>query len=290
VPTLPRVPEVLTHGPFTVADALCAGLTRRQLQGKTWRRVARGVYVWARLADDLECRLEALRRRLPPRVVFSHRTAGWLYGLELELFDPPEATAPIGCGVSNRAAVRLRRSRLSASDVALCRGLPTTSPMRTAFDLARHLPLVEAVAAVDATLRHQLVDLDGLARYVSEHVRAQGSGQARRVVELADPRAESPMESRLRVVLVLAGLPRPCAQVDATDERGRFIGRLDLYYPEHRLGIEYDGETHRDRLVADNRRQNRLLAAGYRLLRYTAADIYKRPGAVVAEVRAALDV
>jgi hypothetical protein len=286
----PFVPAELTHGPSTVADALRVGLTRRQLQSRCWKRLARGRYVWVGLGDDLECRLEALRRGLPPEAVFSHRTAGWLHGLDLEPGEPPEATVPFGCGVSNRAAVLLRRSALSPADVCQCRGLPATSPLRTAFDLARHLPLIEAVMAADAALRHMPVDLDSLSQYIAAHPRAQGSAQARRVVELAEPREESPMESRLRALLVLAGLPRPDAQVEVADGHGHFIGRLDLYYPAQRLGLEYDGDTHRERLVADNRRQNRLLSAGYRLLRFTAADVYKRPAAVVAEVRAALQV
>ena len=52
--------------------------------------------------------------------------------------------------------------------------------------------------------------------------------------------------------------------------------------------IEYDGGTHRDSLVADNRRQNRLVNAGYRLLRFTAADVLSAPESVVSLVRGAL--
>jgi hypothetical protein len=154
--------------------------------------------------------------------------------------------------------------------------------------MARHLPLGEAVVAVDMALHSALVELDDLHRYVAARSSAKGAGQARRVAELAEPRAESPMESRLRVLLVLAGLPRPAVQTELMDERGRFLGRPDLYYASHRLGIEYDGGTHRESLVADNRRQNRLLASGYRLLRFTAADVYNRPDSVVAQVRSAL--
>ena len=95
------------------------------------------------------------------------------------------------------------------------------------------------------------------------------------------------MESRLRMLLVLARLPRPEAQVSIRDGH-RFLGRVDLYYSEQRLGLEYDGGTHRDNLVDDNRRQNRLLQAGIRLLRFTAADIYSTPDLVVGQVRAAL--
>jgi very-short-patch-repair endonuclease len=62
----------------------------------------------------------------------------------------------------------------------------------------------------------------------------------------------------------------------------------DLYYPTRRVGLEYDGGTHRDSLVVDNRRQNRLLNAGFRLLRFIATDVYNTPDSVVALVRAAL--
>ena len=63
------------------------------------------------------------------------------------------------------------------------------------------------------------------------------------------------------------------------------MGRPDLYNAEHKLGLEYDGATHRDTLVEDNRRQNRLLNAGIRLLRFTAADIYQAPKSVIELVR-----
>jgi very-short-patch-repair endonuclease len=96
------------------------------------------------------------------------------------------------------------------------------------------------------------------------------------------------METRLRLTLVLAGLPRPEAQVPLEDSRGRFLGRPDLYYPTERLGLEYDGGTHRTSMAEDNRRQNRLLVAGYRLLRFTAADVLRTPDLVVAQVQAAL--
>jgi very-short-patch-repair endonuclease len=101
---------------------------------------------------------------------------------------------------------------------------------------------------------------------------------------LAEP-AESPMETRLRWLLMQAGLPSPDVQKNLHDATGRFVGRADLYYPAARLVIEYDGANHRDRLIEDNRRQNVLVRAGYRLLRFTAADVLQRPAAVVALVR-----
>jgi len=92
------------------------------------------------------------------------------------------------------------------------------------------------------------------------------------------------METRLRLLLVFAGLPRPRVQV-SLGNAVTFLGRADLYYASHRLIIEYDGGTHRDRLAYDDRRQNRLVDAGYRLLRFTAADILESPDSIVALVR-----
>lgn len=96
------------------------------------------------------------------------------------------------------------------------------------------------------------------------------------------------METRLRWLLVQAGLPRPEVQRELRDADGRFLGRADLYYSNARLVIEYDGANHRDRLVEDNRRQNILLNAGFRVLRFTAADIHQRAEVVTALVRQSL--
>jgi len=58
-----------------------------------------------------------------------------------------------------------------------------------------------------------------------------------------------------------------------------------LLYRRQHLAIEYDGGNHRERLVDDNRRQNGLVGAGYRLLRFTAADVYGTPQMVAMQVR-----
>ena len=110
----------------------------------------------------------------------------------------------------------------------------------------------------------------------------------RRVLEQSDPKAGSQMESRLRLLLVLSGLPKPLSQVPIYNEHGEVIGRPDFYYPEQRLGIEYDGGVHKNQLVEDNRRQNLLLQAGVHVLRFTASDVLSRQDMVVAQVKAML--
>ena len=146
-----------------------------------------------------------------------------------------------------------------------------TSALRTVRDLASRLDLVEAVVVLDTALHKKLIRLDQVPLH-GEHV---------------EPASESPMETRLRMLLVLGGLPRPKAQIPLHDEHGWFLGRPDLFYPEHRLAIEYDGGTHRDSLASDNRRQNRLVDAGYRVLRFTAWDVLGSPDSVLDLVRRA---
>jgi very-short-patch-repair endonuclease len=137
-------------------------------------------------------------------------------------------------------------------------------------------------------LHKRLLKSDDLRSWVCAHPRYPGIRRLRRTIDLAEPATESVMETRLRLILELAGLPRPRAQVSLHDKAGRFVGRPDFYYPLARLALEYDGAHHRENLAGDNRRQNRLVEAGYRLLRFTAADVFTAPDSIVALVRRAL--
>ena len=132
------------------------------------------------------------------------------------------------------------------------------------------------------------VDLHGIRKWAQEHDGSKGIRQFRRVVDLAEPETESPMETRLRMLLIQGRLPRPDVQVSLHDDKGRFLGRADLYYPAQRLVLEYDGGTHRTSLTEDNRRQNLLVNAGFRILRFTFADVNGTPESVLNQVRAVL--
>ena len=284
----PLIPHELTRGPFTLDDARRAGLRRWHIDGASWIRLGPGIYMWSGLAADTMHDLVAARRRLPDGAAFSGLTAAWLHGLDVAPAAPIEATVAATSKVSARSGIKLRRSSLAPDDVVRLRGLPATSIARTLADICRRHSLIEAVALVDAAIHARRVKLRDLHSWVKSHAGRHGVPTLRRVLDYAEPLAESPMESRLRMVLVLGGLPRPKAQVSIHDRWGRFVGRPDLYYEGARLGIEYDGGVHREMLAEDNRRQNRLLDAGVRLLRFTAADVLNRQDVVVLQVRALL--
>jgi hypothetical protein len=114
-----------------------------------------------------------------------------------------------------------------------------------------------------------------------------GVAKVRRAIELVDPRAESPPESRVRVALVLAGLT-PVPQCDVFDG-DEWLGRVDLAFPEAKLAVEYEGAYHFEdgQIVRDDARYARLRAAGWTVIRVSAADLRDLDG-LVARVHAAL--
>jgi very-short-patch-repair endonuclease len=285
VPAKHMVPVALRTAPFTAEEAVLEGVTRAQLRGSAYRRLGAGLYRWVGLEDSPHVKLTAVARRLPAGAAFSGWTATWLHGLDVRPCDPIEVTIPEPIGSNRLAGAWVRRNALAAAEIVLRSGLPTTSALRTVVDLGARDPLTEGVVAVDLALHAGLVTVTQLREYVAEHPGGKGMGQLRRVIDLAEPKAESAMETRLRMILLLAGLPRPEAQVSIHDDRGRFLGRPDLLYRAERLAIEYDGENHRHRLVDDNRRQNRLVSSGLMMLRFTASDVYETPSAIAMQVR-----
>lgn len=94
------------------------------------------------------------------------------------------------------------------------------------------------------------------------------------------------MESRCRLVLIDGGLPRPVAQHEVY-VGGLFIARLDLAYPHRMVGIEYEGDYHRERQAFRNdiARGNRLRDFGWTIVRVTADDVLRNPQQLVARVR-----
>jgi hypothetical protein len=287
MPRVARIPSELTRRPFALDEARAAGVTLDALRSPVWQRLGAQLYTWSGLKEDPLLLLRVWARLLPRDVVFAGATAAWLHGLDLPPIKPVEVVAPPSSSLRTREGLRVRRCEIPAVEVVSRQGLRTTALPRTLATLCLREPAVEALVAIDMALRKHRTDAATLVSYGQKG--GPGGKRLRLLAGIAAP-AESPMETRLRWLLISAGLPRPEVQTELRDGAARFAGRVDLYYPEARLVLEYDGSIHREQLVEDNRRQNLLVNAGYRLLRFTAADIYKRPDVVVAQVRAELYV
>jgi very-short-patch-repair endonuclease len=287
----PRRPAALHGRVFRRSDVLADGvLTPSELRSSAWRRLYRGVYADARLPDGFGIRVRGAGLLMPSAAAFGGRTAAFLHGAGelVERGSPVEVHLPVGERFGPHAGLRVRQVSLPEDDVMTVGQWRCTTPLRTALDIARTEPLVDAVVALDRLMAAGVVGARRLAEAVAGLPSGRGSRKARRAVELADRRAESQPESRLRVVLALAGLS-PVPQYTVRDVDGNFVARVDLAFPEQRIAIEYDGAWHGavGQLRKDRRRLNLLAAAGWTVLHVTAADMYA-PHEVVVQVRALL--
>ena len=268
-------------GPFRGTEAVAAGLVSPdQLRGPRYRRVYPDVYLPSGVELDLCARSRAAYLLVRDRGgALAGYSAAALLGADCAR-APAEVVLP---GSTRRhPGLRAYRARLTDHDLTTAAGCRVTTPARTAWDMARRLPLVEAVVAVDALAhRGTFVPADLLARCAREPG-ARGCRRLAEVAELAESRAESPMETRLRVGLIRAGLPAPAVQYVIADEHGFPLARVDLAYPVAKLAIEYDGAHHFDaqRARLDRQRDAELAGLGWRTLRLIDDDVLAMPQTV----------
>ncbi|WP_410814592.1 DUF559 domain-containing protein [Micromonospora sp. 067-2] len=167
--------------------------------------------------------------------------------------------------------------------------IPRSDPGRAAWETSIWLEPVRAVTIVDSLLGQGLIQRDTLVELAARNVERPGGRRAQWVFALADPGAQSPPESQLRVRLVLGGLPRPIAQHPIRLPDGVLL-HPDLAWPEYRVAVEYDGQWHADadQLHRDRRRLNLLVGAGWLVLHVTSRRLHTDFPAVLQEVRTAL--
>jgi hypothetical protein len=244
---------VLTS-PFRGSRAIACGLvTAKQLRGARYVRLFPDVYADASLELTYSLRSRAAYLLVQGRGVLSGYSAAQLLGAGC---GPPDADAevlvPEG-DLRRHPGLRVHRGRLFADETCEIDGIVLTAPLFTAWTLACRGSLVDAVVAVDALAHVHGLDPRDVVRLGYRRVGARGSRRLPEVVRLANPLSGSPMETRIRLSIVLAGLPPPVLQHPV----GPYF--LDMAYPELMLGIEYDGRDHLnpDRALRD------LTRAGY---------------------------
>ena len=215
------------------------------------------------------------------------KTTARLYELwGLPVWTPselPELILPKGIRRAQRPGCALRFG-LDPQELIHRKGFPSTSLARAVAQLAGEIPLDDLVCLLDSALRQGWTE-DAVALSPSQ------AAQLRRALRFADRRSESALETMVRLLLVRAGLPPEALQLRLFDRDGVYFARLDLAWPSRRLAVEADGAEHHDQpsaLYRDRRRQNKLLLAGWTVLRFTWHDVLHRPAWVVAQVREAL--
>jgi very-short-patch-repair endonuclease len=199
--------------------------------------------------------------------------------------DPVEVVVPPGVRWTPGPGVFVRTAPLDGDDVVRRRAWRMTGRVRTALDVIRRGSADDAVVLLDQLVHMGVVRLEDVRTAAGRLPRGRGSRQAREVAGLADGLAQSPQETRLRLVLLQSGLPAPVAQFRVFDAEGPFA-RLDFAYPDLKIALEYDGLWHGDRraFLDDRRRLNRLNAAGWVVIHVTLEDL-RRPERLVARIR-----
>lgn len=162
-----------------------------------------------------------------------------------------------------------------------------TTAEATALRLSGLLSGDDAVAAVDQLIASGTAELEAI-RTLAAAATGPGSARARRVVALVDGLAESPQETRLRLLIGRSGLPSPVAQHRVRVD-GRVLARVDFAWPDRKVALEYDGLWHAGpgQFAKDRQRLNVLQAAGWRVVFVTAVDL-RREAELLARIRAAL--
>jgi len=201
VPGHHAVPERLRRRIFLGSWAVRTGvLTAGQLRGPGWRRLFRDVYVDAAVPDTHRLRARAAAGLVVPGAVVTGASAAVLWGADLVgVADDVELTVPPGSHPRRHPGLVVRRTLLPDADVRVHAGVRVSTPEATVLRLARVLPRDDAVVAADRLVRATGIDLEALR----ERVGAPGAvpPRVRTVCALADGLAESPPETRVRLLL-----------------------------------------------------------------------------------------
>lgn len=187
------------------------------------------------------------------------------------------------------AGLEVHTGDLAPDDVRDLRGVRVTTPARICWDVSQWLDTVEAVVVIDTLVRSRLVTVAALEAFAMARKGTRGWRRVLGAAALADAGAESPQETRLRVRLVLDGVPRPVTQY-VIQRHGAFIARVDLAWPEHKVAVEYDGMWHAagDQIHRDRQRLNRVLGADWVVLHVTVQRLRDDFDGFAAELKAAL--
>jgi predicted transcriptional regulator of viral defense system len=284
------------------AHGVSPALLRSLVRSGHLVRMRQGVYATKRAidwagADPVRAHVLtvlAAKATVGRNAVASYHSAAVLHRLSLLTPPPKEAvalTVPLAkpWNRARPADVVFHASDLPPGHVTRLYNLPVTTTARTVVDLARTLPFMDAVVVADSALKEEKATKPELHQVLKECAGWPGVKQAREVVDFADERAESPLESAARVVFGQSGLEPP--ELQATIHGPDFAFRVDFLWPGQKVIAEADGlvkYNDRQDLLAEHERDHLLRAAGYTVVHFTWRELFQTPEAVIARIRQAL--
>ena len=270
------------------SEALASGaVTRQQLRSK-YTKLHRDVYA----LNDLTL---TARDRAVAAWLWSHREATLVGNSAAAMLGAKwiadDEIAELGRSrYTSAKGIVVRSGWIADDEIAVRAGIPCTTPARTAFDIGRFTAPDDSIVRIDALLNATRCSVADVEVIVGRYPGARGIRRLRSALELSDGGAESPQETRLRLILIRGGLPRPVTQIPVVNERGRVVRRIDMGWPQWKVGVEYDGEQHfsdSTAYEADIDRLEFLAARGWLIVRVSSHHM-KSPIAIVRRAESAI--
>lgn len=265
-------------GGLATTRQLLTVMSRKQPDAQLRRghlvRVWRGVYSVE--SPDLTGRLQALDLFLRSDAVACLGTAAALYGFDTE---NPTAIHILDPGVRVRPTIGLMVHQRTGAPLRRIAGRLATAPAWTAIEVGRQLSRPRALATLDAALHSHRCTLPELLKAVRDQSGRRGIVAVRELLELADGRAESAMESEARLVMIDGGLPKPELQYEITGRNGD-MWRVDFAWPEQRVCAEYesiDWHAGRAEMLRDKTRFAGVQEVGWTMIPIVVTDVRAEP-------------
>lgn len=280
----------MDSAPFLGSDAVKDGRLSRADLRRGYVKIYRDVYIRRTVAIDAPIRACAASVFSRGKAVVAGPSAAALHGSK---WIAPDHRAELIWYEHRQpySAIRIRSDALPSDEVQIIDGIRTTSAAKTAFDLGRRGTFAEALSTVDALCNATDLRPSAVALLAEKHAGSRGIVQLRQVLDLADSGSESPQETRLRLLLHDAGLPRPTTQIEVRGATGEVFARIDMGWNQWKVAIEYDGEQHwlnAEQRAWDIERTHRLEDLGWTVIR-VSAEILRRGGiGLVERIRHAL--
>ena len=274
------------QGGVATTNQILAVVSRRYLQllleCAAVERIWQGVYSAG--TADVTRRLRGLDLSCGEVVAICMGTAANAYGFDTEETAEIHMLNPMRHQSRSTSGLVVHRRR--GAPLLTVADRPATAPAWTAVELARVLPRPRSLATLDAALRSGHCNTADLASTVTAQSGRRGIVKVRRLLPLADGRAESPMESEARLVMIGGGLPVPALQYEIVDGLGR-LRRFDFAWPDAMLAAEYDSAIWHGSADALRRDREKLAAVqdiGWTVVPIVADDVRRRPHLLVNRI------
>lgn len=270
-------------------EALAAEVVTRYALRTSYRKLHQNVYIPKDFTLDAPSRAIAAWLWSGRSATLAGYSAAAVLGSKWLPADAPAELARIR--QPSPPGILIHTGSIAADEVAAVDGMTCTSVARTCYDIGRRQPLDTAIIRIDALLNVTNMNLDRVTDIAERYPGARGIRRLRRALDLADAGAESPQETRLRLLLVRGGVPRPVTQIPVADQWGRIRRRIDMGWPEWMVGVEYDGEQHwtnPEDHENDIVRLEFLASRGWTIVRVSARQLRYRGPEIIARTWDAL--